>query len=256
MSVGRTRNWCIATFERTMEPEDYAVIDELLAPNWDVEEQKTMVAAMHAAFGNLRLTMDQLIAEDDQGRRPLGGNWDPSGRVDGINPPGNKSGFAEWPSFESPTARSSRRGIWQHARGSAGQVVARRSADHLMQASTPHGTAGVRLSARTCPVHCKPKLRSKPQAVHRAACTATCPTAGARNLSQLVIRQVMRDDIRQLDRSVEACRHPPLAWRAANSNGRVRHDVQAHPPPGAAVTALLIATLTRAPRTRASTHLQ
>lgn len=65
-------------FDEPWNKKNYAVIDELLAPNWDTEPsrpgrshddragQKAGVMAMHAAFGDLRLTMGELIAEDDQ----------------------------------------------------------------------------------------------------------------------------------------------------------------------------------------------
>ena len=66
MSVTENKELVHRYFDERWNKKNYAVIDELLAPNWDIEEQKTMVAAMHAPFGNLRLTMDPLIGEDDQ----------------------------------------------------------------------------------------------------------------------------------------------------------------------------------------------
>ena len=53
-------------FDERWNQKNYAVIDELLDPSLGIEKSKAGAAAMHAAFGDITLTMNDLIAEDDQ----------------------------------------------------------------------------------------------------------------------------------------------------------------------------------------------
>ena len=93
MSVTENKELVHRYFDERWNKKNYAVIDELLAPNWDVEEQKTMVAGMHAAFGDLQLTMDQLIAEDDRVVVPWEVTGIHQGESMGVEPTGKQVTF-------------------------------------------------------------------------------------------------------------------------------------------------------------------
>ncbi len=75
MSAAENKELVRRYFDERWNHKNYAVIDELLDPSMGLEESKAGVASMHAAFGDIRLTMDHLIAEDDQVVVP----WEVSG---------------------------------------------------------------------------------------------------------------------------------------------------------------------------------
>jgi predicted ester cyclase len=93
MSVTENKELVHRYFDERWNKKNYAVIDELLAPNWDVDEQKTMVAGMHAAVGDLQLTMDQLIAEDDRVVVPWELTGIHQGEFMGVEPTGKQVTF-------------------------------------------------------------------------------------------------------------------------------------------------------------------
>jgi len=53
-------------FEERWNHGNLDVIDELLAPSFDIEQAKAGVRAEYAAFGNLRLMILDMLAEADQ----------------------------------------------------------------------------------------------------------------------------------------------------------------------------------------------
>jgi hypothetical protein len=66
MSITSNKELVHRYFDERWNHKNYAVLDELLDPSMGIEESKAGVASMHAAFGDITLTMDDLIAEGDQ----------------------------------------------------------------------------------------------------------------------------------------------------------------------------------------------
>ena len=52
-------------FDERWNKKNFAIVDEL-SPGDDAEGHKSWLAATHAAIGNLRFSVDRVVAEDDQ----------------------------------------------------------------------------------------------------------------------------------------------------------------------------------------------
>jgi predicted ester cyclase len=77
-------------FDERWNHQNYHVIDELLDPSLGIEETKAGVAAMHAAFADIKLTMEELIGEGDQVVVPWEVTGTHQGEYMGIAPSGEQ----------------------------------------------------------------------------------------------------------------------------------------------------------------------
>ena len=66
MSVAENKQLVHRYFDERWNHKNYEVIDELLDPSLGIEETKADLAATHAAFSDIKLTMDHLIGEGDE----------------------------------------------------------------------------------------------------------------------------------------------------------------------------------------------
>jgi predicted ester cyclase len=80
-------------FDERWNHQNYHVIDELLDPSLGIEETKAGVAAMHAAFADIKLTMEELIGEGDQVVVPWEVTGTHQGEYMGIAPSGDQVTF-------------------------------------------------------------------------------------------------------------------------------------------------------------------
>jgi predicted ester cyclase len=66
VSVSQNKEIVRRYFEGRFNDNDAGVVEELVAPNVGIEDQKEFLQAVHAAFEGLHVTIHDLIAEDDQ----------------------------------------------------------------------------------------------------------------------------------------------------------------------------------------------
>jgi predicted ester cyclase len=65
MSATRNKEIVRRYWEGRFNERDYSVVDELLSPSARPDEQKAWLDEYHAACGDTRVTLNELIAEDD-----------------------------------------------------------------------------------------------------------------------------------------------------------------------------------------------
>ena len=65
MSEEENKTLVLRYFDERWNKKNFAVVDEL-APGDDAEDHKSWLAAVHAAIGNLQVSADRVVAENDQ----------------------------------------------------------------------------------------------------------------------------------------------------------------------------------------------
>jgi len=93
MSIADNKELVLRYFDERWNQKNYGIIDELLDPSLGIEEAKAGVASMHAAFGDIRLTMDDLIGENDQVVVPWEVTSTHQGEYMGVAPSGKQVTF-------------------------------------------------------------------------------------------------------------------------------------------------------------------
>jgi predicted ester cyclase len=66
MSTAENKELVRRYFDERWNHRNLDICDELLSPDLDIEAQKEFVRAEHAIFGNMRFTILDLLAEDNQ----------------------------------------------------------------------------------------------------------------------------------------------------------------------------------------------
>jgi predicted ester cyclase len=66
MSTTQNKEIVRRYFERRFNDNDHRVVDELVSPDLDIRGQKEFLNAVHDAFEDLRVTIHELIAENDR----------------------------------------------------------------------------------------------------------------------------------------------------------------------------------------------
>ncbi len=93
MTVAENKELVRRYFDERWNHQNYHVIDELLDPSLGIEETKAGVAAMHAAFADITLTMEELIGEGDQVVVPWEVTGTHQGEHLGVAPSGDQVTF-------------------------------------------------------------------------------------------------------------------------------------------------------------------
>ena len=93
MSVDDNKELVRRFFDERWNEKNSAVIDELLSPSLGIEEAKAYVDSVHAAIGGIQMTMEDLIAENDQVVVPWSMTGVHQGEYLGVAPTGQRVTF-------------------------------------------------------------------------------------------------------------------------------------------------------------------
>jgi predicted ester cyclase len=93
MSVDGNKELVRRYFDERWNGKNSAVIDELLSPSLGIEEAKAYVDSVHAAIGGIQMTMEDLIAENDQVVVPWSITGVHQGEYLGVVPTGQRVTF-------------------------------------------------------------------------------------------------------------------------------------------------------------------
>jgi predicted ester cyclase len=93
MSVDGNKELVRRYFDERWNGKNSAVIDELLSPSLGIEEAKAYVDSVHAAIGGIQMTMEDLIAENDQVVVPWSITGVHQGEYLGVAPTGQRVTF-------------------------------------------------------------------------------------------------------------------------------------------------------------------